>query len=65
MMGNSTLAVEALKIKQRYDEIQFTTKIGRKISLGSQLFGFVKFSFSITRLMPYYAEIGHSRPLFT
>jgi hypothetical protein len=62
-MGSSTVAVEALKIKQRYDEIQFTTKIGRKISLGSQLFGFVKFSFPITHLMPYYAEIGHSRPL--
>ncbi len=62
-MSSSTLAVEALKIKQRYDEIQFTTKIGRKISLGSQLFGFVKISFPITSLMPYYAEIGQSCPL--
>jgi hypothetical protein len=63
MMSSSTLAVQALKIKQRYDEIQFTTKIGRKISLGAQIFGFVKFSFPITCLIPYYAEIGHSRPL--
>jgi hypothetical protein len=65
MMSSFTLTVEALMIKQRYDEIQFTTKIGGKISLGSQLFGFVKFSFPITCLMPYYAEIGHSRPLIT
>jgi hypothetical protein len=67
MIDNSNLAVEALRIKQRYDETQFTTKIGGKTSLGSQLFRFVKFSFPITRLMPYYAEIGHShsRPLIT
>ncbi len=27
-----------------------------------QLFCLVKFSFPVTRLMPYYAETGHSRP---
>jgi hypothetical protein len=27
------------------------------------LFRFVKFSFQVTRLMSYYAETGHSRPL--
>ncbi len=29
----------------------------------SQLFHFVKFSFPVMCLMPYYAETGHSRPL--
>ncbi len=33
-----------------------------KNQFGSQLFPFVKFSFPATRLMPYYAETGHSRP---
>jgi hypothetical protein len=56
MIDNSTLAVKALRMKQRYDKTQFTTKIGGKTSLGSQLFSFVKFSLPITRLMPYYAE---------
>jgi hypothetical protein len=30
---------------------------------GTQLFRFVKFSFPVTRLMPYYAETGCSCPL--
>ncbi len=34
-----------------------------KNQFGSQLFPFVKFSFPITRLMPYYAETGRSYPL--
>jgi hypothetical protein len=51
--------------KAKMEEIRFTTKIGEKISLGSQLFGFVKFSFPIKHLMPYYAEIDHSCPLIT
>ncbi len=33
-----------------------------KHSFGSQIFCFVKFSFPVTQLMPYYAETGHSRP---
>jgi hypothetical protein len=49
--------------KERQDETQFTTKIGGKTSLGSQLFRFVEFSFPITHLMAYYAETGRSRPL--
>ncbi len=56
-------AVEALRKKERQDETQFTTKLVEKTSLGSQLFPFVKFSFPVTRLMPYYAETGCSRPL--
>jgi hypothetical protein len=63
MMDSSTLAVEALRIKQRYDETQFTTKIGGKTSLGFQLFAFVNFSFPITHLMAYYAETSSSHPL--
>jgi hypothetical protein len=51
--------------KERQDETQFITKIGGRISFGSQLFSFVKFSFSVTCLMPYYAETGRSRPLIT
>jgi len=31
-------------------------------SLGPSNFPFVKFSFPVTRLMPYYAETGRSRP---
>jgi len=49
-------AVEALWKKERQDETQFTTKIGGKTSC-------VKFSFPITRLMPYYAKTGRSHPL--
>jgi len=56
-------AVQALRKKETQDETQFTTKIGGKTRFGSQLFPFVKFSFSVTLLMPYYAEIGRSRPL--
>ncbi len=57
-------AAEALRKEDKQDETQFTTKIGGKTSLGPKLFCFVKFSlFPVTRLMPYYAETGHSRPL--
>jgi hypothetical protein len=48
--------VEALGEKDRQDETPFTIKIGGKTSFGSQLFGFVKFSFPVMGLMPYYAE---------
>jgi hypothetical protein len=41
--------VEVPMKKKKKDEIQFTIKIGEKTSL----FHFVKFSFSITHLMPY------------
>jgi hypothetical protein len=48
---------------ERQDETQFITKIGGRTSSG---YGrFVKFSFSVTCLMPYYAETGRSRPLIT
>jgi hypothetical protein len=55
-------AVEALGKKKRQDETQFTTKILWKSWFGSQLFHFVKFSFPVTHLMPYYAETGPSCP---
>jgi hypothetical protein len=51
--------------KETQAETQFTTKIGGKTSLGpSSFFPFVKFSFPVMRLMPYYAaETGRSCPL--
>jgi hypothetical protein len=54
--------VEALKIKERQDETQFTTEIAeKKTSLDPNKFHFVKFSFPVTRLMPYYCpEADHS-----
>jgi hypothetical protein len=56
-------AVEALRKKEREDEkLSLPPKFGGKTSLGSQLFPFVKFSFPVTRLMPYYAETGCFRP---
>ncbi len=56
-------AVEALRNKERRNETQFTTKIGGETSLGPSYFVFVKLSFPVTRLMPYYyAEAGRSRP---
>jgi hypothetical protein len=57
------VAVEALRRKERKDETQLNTKSGGKTSFESQLFPFVKFSFPVTHLMPYYAETG--RPLIT
>jgi hypothetical protein len=57
-------AVEAIRKKERQDETQFTTKIGETTSLGPNHFCFVKFSFLVTHLMPYYyAKTGCSRPL--
>jgi hypothetical protein len=53
-------AVEALRKMERQDETQFTTKIGGKTSLGPSV---VKFSFPVSRLMPYYAKTGGSRRL--
>jgi hypothetical protein len=55
--------VEVLKKKERQDETQFTTKIGRKTSLGPNYFVFLKFSFPVTHVMPYYAETGGSCPV--
>jgi hypothetical protein len=55
------VAVEALRKKKRPHKTQFTTKIGKKTFV-SQSLPFVKFSFPVTRLMPYYAEIGRPRP---
>jgi hypothetical protein len=55
-------AVEALRKKERQDETQFTTKIDEKTSLGPNYFCFVKFSFPVTHLMPYYAKTGCSLP---
>jgi hypothetical protein len=56
-------AVETLEKNERQDETHSTTKICGKTSLDPQIFRFVKFSFSVTHLMAYYAEIGCSRPL--
>jgi hypothetical protein len=55
--------VEALWKKERQDETQFTIKIAKKTSLKSQLIHFVKFSFPIMYLIPYYAKTDHSDPL--
>jgi len=59
-------AVEVLRksAQEKQDETQFTTttKIARKISLSFKLFRFVKFSFPVTHLMPYYVETGCSHP---
>jgi uncharacterized membrane protein (Fun14 family) len=49
--------MEVLRKNERHDEYQFITKIVKKISLGCSFFFFVKFSFPITHLMPYYAKI--------
>jgi hypothetical protein len=47
--------------KERQDETQFITKIDGKTSLGPHYFLLQnKISFSVTRLMPYYAETGAS-----
>ncbi len=69
-VGAVKIYVAAMESLRQKDETQFTTKIGGKISFGSQLFSFVKlsflvvnFSFSIPGLMPYFAETGHSHPL--
>jgi hypothetical protein len=65
-MKISVAAVEALKKKK--DRMKpslwpIITKIGGKTSFGSELFGFEKFSFPLTRLMHCYVESGRSRPL--
>jgi hypothetical protein len=54
--------VKELRKNERQDETWFTTKIDEKTSLGSSYFCFVKFSLPVTRLMPYYAKTGRSRP---
>ncbi len=54
--------MEALRKNERHDEYQFTTKIVRKISQ-VVVFFFVKFSFLVTHLMPYYAKIDWFHPL--
>jgi hypothetical protein len=56
-------AAERLEKKERQDETHSTTKIRGKTSLYPSYFAFVKFSYSVTHLMPYYAETGCSRPL--
>jgi hypothetical protein len=44
-------------------KLKFITKIGGKTSLRPSYFILIKFSFPVTRLMPYYVETGRSRPL--
>jgi hypothetical protein len=56
-------AEEALRKKERQHGTQFPTKIGGKTSLVPSHFCFVKFSFLVTRLMPYCVETGRSHPL--
>jgi hypothetical protein len=56
-------AMKALKKNEIQDETQFTTKIDGKTSLSPSFFCFVRLSFPVTRLMPYYAETGCSHPL--
>jgi hypothetical protein len=43
-------------------KLSLPPKSVEKPKFGSQLFLFVKFSFPVKRLMPYYAETGRSRP---
>jgi hypothetical protein len=52
--------VETLRKKEREDETQFITKFVGKNSLDRSYFGFVKFSFPVTSLLPCYAETGRS-----
>jgi hypothetical protein len=54
--------LKALRKNERQDETQ-RTKIGGETCLDPSLFRFVKFSFTVNRLMPYYVETGRSRPL--
>jgi len=57
-------AVETVRKKERVDETQFTTKIWwKKAIVWVPVISFCKISFPVTHLMPYYAEIGRSRPL--
>jgi len=50
--------------KETEDEAhQFTTQICGKTSLTPSYFLFVKFSFPVVRLMPFYAETSCSHPL--
>jgi hypothetical protein len=58
-MKTYVTAMETPRKKERHYETQFTTKIGGKTNLGP----FVKNSFPITHLMPYYTKISHSHPL--
>jgi hypothetical protein len=55
--------VEAIRKKERQDETQFTTKIGGKKLVWVPVTSFVKFSFPVPCLRPYYAKTGYSRPL--
>jgi len=60
-------AVEALRKKKRKHRMKLSLPPnfgGKRTSLGpSYLFPFVKFSFPVTHLMPYYAGTGpRSRP---
>ncbi len=43
--------------------LKLPPKLVEELVWGSQLFRFVKISFPVMHLMPYYAETGHSRPL--
>jgi hypothetical protein len=59
-------AAAAEALRKKGNETQFITKIGgKKTSLGPNYIWFRKISFSVTHLMPYYAETGHSCPLIT
>ncbi len=63
VMGSENICSSSGGAQEKQDETQFTTtKIARKISLSFELFRFVKFSFPVTHLMPYYAETGCSHP---
>jgi hypothetical protein len=44
-------------------KLSLPPKLVGKTRLGPSYFLFVKFSIPVTRLMPYYAEAGRSRPL--
>ncbi len=55
--------VEALRKKESQDETEFTSKTAGKTSLWSQIFCYIKFSFPVTRLVPYDGETNRSRPL--
>jgi hypothetical protein len=57
------VAVGALREKGKIGWNSVYHKKWWKTSLGPSYFTLLKFSFSVTRLMPYYAETDHSRPL--
>jgi hypothetical protein len=54
--------VKVLREKEREDKTQFSTKLVEKLVCVLVIL-FSKILFPVKHVMPYYAEIGRSRPL--